>query len=145
MAIVRIVSGTYGHRPDGSNYVVPVTPRDLPISVSDEEAKRLVDLGVAVYVDKGAVATPPAGVSNDALISNPPSEEDGENGDSDPAEVTGNLDPEALKDWKMDELRKLADDMGIDTAGIKKKDALIEAIAACEVSAPALNVEDVIE
>ena len=50
---------------------------------------------------------------------------------------------------KMDNLKKLAADMGIDITGIKKKDDLVAAIAAVEVTvpsdAPVLGVEDVIE
>ena len=43
------------------------------------------------------------------------------------------------------DLKKLAADMGVDTTGIKKKDALIAAITAVEVTGPALDTEDVIE
>lgn len=145
MAIVQIVNGTYGHRPDKSNYVIPVTSRDLPICVNDEEAKRLVDLGVAVYVGEGAVATANLPVSDGCPISNSTNDEGGESGDSDPGDIAGNLDPGALKGWKMEELKKLACDMGIDTSSIKKKDELISAITSVEVTVPALNVEDVIE
>ena len=149
MAIVKIVNGTYGHRPDGSKYVIPVTPADLPISVSDEEAKRIVEMGVAVYVDAGAVATAPADDFDSSPISNSPSDEGGDSGDSDCVEITGTLDPEGLKDWKMDDLKKLAADMGIDTTNLKKKAALIDAICTVEVGipdeeVPSPDVEDVI-
>jgi len=142
MAIVQIVNGTYGYRPDGSNYVVPVTPRDLPISVSDEEAKRLVDLGVAVYVGEGAVATAPSPDSDACPISNSPSDEDGESGDSDPAEGAV-PDIETLKGMKMEDLRAMAENLGIESAGsAKKKSELIEAISEA-ASVP--SVEDVVE
>ncbi len=149
MILVKIISGTYGYRPEKSNYVIPVSVGEGPISVDDDEAKRLVEIGVAAYIDKEtpveAVATAPSCDSDSCPIDNSPDSEDGENGDSGPGEVTGNLDPEELKGWKMDELKKLATDMGIDATGIKKKDDLIAAIVAVEVTVPALDTEDVVE
>lgn len=43
------------------------------------------------------------------------------------------LDKEQLESMKMDDLKKLATDMGIDTKALKSKAALAEAIAAVEV------------
>lgn len=149
MATVKIISGVYGYVPEGSNYVIPVGSGDPAISVDDEEAKRLVDIGVAAYVDAAAVATALPGDSSDEAISNSHEDEGGENGDSTPGEIDGSFDPEALKAMKMDDLKKLAVDMGLDISGIRKKDDLIQAIAAVEVTvppdAPVLGVEDVIE
>lgn len=153
MTLVKIISGVYGYRPEKSPYVIPVQRGDPAISVEDDEAKRLVEIGVAAYVDKEtpveAVATGLSCDSDSCPIDNSPDSEGGENGDSDPGEITGNLDPDALKDWKMDDLKKLAADMGIETTGIKKKDDLIAAIVAVEVTVPAealvLEPEDVVE
>jgi len=142
MAIVKIINGTYGYRPEGSNYVIPVAAGDPPISVDDEEAKRLIGLGVAASVESEAVPMCDSGSCAIDLG-------EGDNGDSNPGDIVGTLDPEDLKNWKMDDLKKLAADMGIDTTGIKKKDALIQAIASVEVTvpgdAPALDIEDVVE
>ena len=153
MTTIKIISGVYGHRPEKSPYVVPVTINDPPISVEDDEAIRLVELGVAAYVE--AETPPPAvatahGCDSDSCPIDPsPKDGGGENGDSAPGDITGNLAPEALKEWKMDDLKKLAVDMGLDISGIRKKDDLIQAIAAVEVTvpsdAPVLGVEDVIE
>ena len=153
MTLVKIINGVYGYRPEKSPYVIPVSNRDPAISVDDDEAARLVEIGVAAYVGQesnaGAVATAVPGDSDGQTIDNSTDNGGGENGDSDPREITGTLDPEELKGWKMDDLKKLAADMGIDTTGIKKKDDLIEAIAAVEVNipadAPVLNTEDVVE
>ena len=153
MTLVKIINGVYGYRPEKSPYVIPVTNRDPAISVDDEEAARLVEIGVAAYVGQeinaGTVATAIPGDSDGQTIDNSPDNGDGENGDSDPGEITGTLDPEELKGWKMDDLKKLAADMGIDTTGIKKKDDLIAAIAAVEgnipADAPMLEPEDVVE
>lgn len=153
MTLVKIINGVYGYRPEKSPYVIPVSSRDPAISVDDEEAARLVEIGVAAYVcqesNAGAVATAIPGDSDSQTIANSPDDGDGENGDSDPGEIAATFDPEDLKGWKMDDLKKLAADLGIDHTGIKKKDDLIAAIAAVEVTVPAdapdLGIEDVVE
>lgn len=50
-----------------------------------------------------------------------------------PTQQTAHLDRGQLEEMKFDDLKKLAADMGIDTAGLKKKADLVEAIAAEEV------------
>ena len=60
MTTIKIISGVYGHRPEKSPYVIPVTVNDPPISVEDDEAIRLVELGVAAYVE---AETPPTAVA----------------------------------------------------------------------------------
>lgn len=47
--MIRIICGTYGHR-TGSR-ITPVTPDDQPITLAPEEEQRLVNKGVAVYVE----------------------------------------------------------------------------------------------
>lgn len=47
---------------------------------------------------------------------------------------TEHLDNAQLEEMKIDDLRKLAADMGIDTKGFKKKADFVEAIAAVEVT-----------
>ena len=153
MVLVKIINGIYGYRPKGQNIVVTTRPDDPPIGVDDAEAERLVNIGVAAYVDKEppveAVATALSCDSDSCPIDHSPDDGEGENGDSAPGEITATLDPEDLKNWKMDDLRKLAADMGIDATGIKKKDDLVAAIAAVEVTVPAdapdLGIEDVVE
>lgn len=120
MALIKIINGTYGHRPDGSNYVLPITCEDPPISVSEEEAERLIGLGVAERVSDSQTAEPEAEA---------------------PDLVEDALDRETLKGMKLADLKKLAEDGGIDPAGMKK-DALIDAILA---GVPELSVEDVVE
>ena len=151
MKLIRIISGTYGHRPENSNYVIPVTVGDPPISVDNDEAERLVAIGVAAYVD--AVATAPAQPDEEQAISNSSNSTYGESGDSDPGEIAGHLDRDQLMEWKMADLKKLGEEMGIDVTLLKKKEALVDAICAVEVTAPAeavmdgpaLGIEDVVE
>lgn len=50
------------------------------------------------------------------------------------AGTTGTLDPEQLKELKLDDLRRLADDLGVNHKGLKKAE-LVNAIAAVEVTA----------
>ncbi len=56
MKEVKIINGIYGYRPDGS-YVVPISSSDGSIKLSDEEAARLVGLGVATMVDSTNIAS----------------------------------------------------------------------------------------
>lgn len=58
-----------------------------------------------------------------------------------PGEVTGHLDPAQLESMTVPDLKKLAGEMGVDIKGCKDKAAIIAAIAATEVSAPAFDAE----
>ncbi len=59
-----------------------------------------------------------------------------------PGEIMGHLDRKLLESMTVPDLKKLAGDMGVDIKGIKDKAAIIEAIAAVEVSAPAFDAEE---
>ena len=53
--LVKIISGTYGHRPilpngQKSHYVIPVRAGEAPIDVEEAEGERLIGLGVAEAV-----------------------------------------------------------------------------------------------
>lgn len=50
MAWVRIINGTYAYRPEGAKRLSPVSAGSSPIEVSENEAARLVRLGVAERV-----------------------------------------------------------------------------------------------
>ena len=58
-----------------------------------------------------------------------------------PGEVLGHLDPAQLESMTIPELKKLAEDMGVDIKGLKAKADIIAAIVAVEVSAPAFDAE----
>ncbi len=58
-----------------------------------------------------------------------------------PGEVVSHLDRKQLETWTVPDLKKLAGDMGVDIKGLKDKAAIIAAIAAVEVSAPAFDAE----
>lgn len=109
-----------------------ITPANGWFIAPPEVERRLVERGVAVYAQEcaaGGVATPPV-VGNDTDTGeNPPQRETGAEGDE-----RAHLDPEQLKELTNDKLRELAGDMGIDTAKLKTKAQMIEAIIAEDVT-----------
>ena len=58
-----------------------------------------------------------------------------------PGEVLGHLDPKQLEELTIPDLKKLAGEIGADIKGLKDKAAIITAIVAVEVSAPAFDAE----
>lgn len=125
MTKIKIICGTYGHRPEGSKHPVPID-RGGFCEVPEEEAQRLFRLGVAR----------PAGETPAPTVATPPVSEDGDGAGVDPADggegaegaENAHLDPEQLKELTNAKLRELAEDMGIDTAKLKTKAQLIAAI-----------------
>lgn len=131
MVNIEIISGAYGHRPDGSAHPVTIE-RGQRCAVPEAEAERLIALGVArmaAQSSSGAVATSADGLNSNAPSVNTPSEENGAEG-----EETAHLDPEQLKELTNDRLRELAEDMGINPGKLKTKAQLIDAITAVEVA-----------
>ena len=58
--MIRIIKGVYGHVPNPkTGIVVPKTSKDEPFSLSPEQEKRLVSIGVAEYVDAPAAPAIP--------------------------------------------------------------------------------------
>lgn len=92
-----------------------IIPCGNTIELDEENAHRLIKMGIVEAVDK---------VHDEALA------EEAES-------LTGYLDAEQLEDMKVEDLRKLAKDMGLDSTG--KKAELIERITAEEVQ---VDVED---
>lgn len=121
MKTIKIVVGTYGHKKDNASYVSLIgagseCETDV-CSVSDEEAARLIKLGVAVEV--GETAVEPAGAEETA---------------------TGHLDAESLEEYTMPELKDLAKKLGLKTGGTK--DELIKRISATDVEYPVAEEAD---
>ncbi|MEN6437026.1 MAG: hypothetical protein ABFD97_00415 [Syntrophobacter sp.] len=50
MKVIKIINGTYGHRPAGSRGIEPKQACDAPFEIEDDKAERLVSRGIAVYV-----------------------------------------------------------------------------------------------
>ena len=96
------------------------TPESGAFECSDEQADRLVRLGVAIYA--GTAGKP-------AQQAEEPEQT-----------VKGHLDAKELEGWSYNELKKLAAEMGVEVKGNKKAD-YIAAIAAEEVEAGAEDDE----
>lgn len=63
MRQVKIISGTYGHKPEGAATVSPVKTGEM-VELSDGEANRLVRLRVAEYAEISKCAVPGELVTN---------------------------------------------------------------------------------
>lgn len=97
------------------------TPENGAFECSDEQADRLVRLGVAIYAGTAGKTAQQA--------------------DAEPEKtVKGHLSAEDLEGWDYNELKKLAADMGVEVKGKKKAD-YIAAITAEEVEASAEDDE----
>lgn len=118
MKKVIIKVGGYGYRPDKDSAVQLITEKDGPISVSDEEAARLVGLKVAVLAEDTVVESPAP------VLTEAETEET----------ATGHLDADSLREYTVPELKDLAKKLGLKAGGTK--DELIERIAATEVEYP---------
>lgn len=93
----------------------------------DEQADRLVRLGVAIYAGTAGKTVQQADAEPERA--------------NDPEQtVKGHLSAEDLEDWDYNELKKLAADMGVEVKGKKKAD-YIAAITAEEVEASAEDDE----
>lgn len=131
--LIKIINTTYGHRPilpngQKSHYVIPVRPGNPPIEVEQAEGERLIALGVAAEVTPEKITAPKTEAPEEASE----------------AKTEGT----ALEDMSFNDLKALAQENGIDIAGIRSKAGLIEAITAAqdpEDGFPALDAQDVID
>lgn len=136
MKKIRITRGGCGicyTDSNGVNRHALKTPENGAFECSDEQADRLVRLGVAVYVE------------DVKQQDDTDTKQDGETEST----MKAHLDAEELENWDYNELKKLAAEMGVEPEGKKKAD-YIAAIVAEEVEVsvdddelpPDLNVAD---
>ena len=158
MRNVVIKAGVYGRR-DEKGRVQPVAKGER-VTLSDEEAARLVALDVAAYADAPARApstppAPPPGVEEppappqDTPGEEPPVEPpvSGEEGDPDAAEVA------RLERMQRPDLEQMATDLGVDSAAIfgakNKHDLAVLIVAAGEPDGgeapPDLGTGDIVQ
>lgn len=103
------------------------TPENGAFECGDEQADRLVRLGVAAYVGSAEKPAQQADANLDQT--------------EEPEQTAkGHLSAEDLEGWSYNELKKLAAEMGVEVKGNKKAD-YIAAIAAEEVEAGAEDDE----
>lgn len=155
MRDVVITTGVYGRR-DEKGRVLPVAKGER-VTLSDEEAARLVTLDVAVYTDAPAQApdTPPAPPSGGEEEPEASQDTPGANPSTEAAtggEEGGSADAEVAKLERMQkvDLEQMAADMGLDFSGAKTKHDLAVLIVAAgepedDDAPPDLGVGDIVQ
>lgn len=155
MRDVVIKTGVYGRR-DEKGRVLPVAKGER-VTLSDEEAARLVALDVATYADAPARApdSPPvappvgaesAGASTDTPSGNPSPETATGGETDDPADV----EVARLERMSKGDLEKMAQDMGVDISGARNNHERAVLIAAASSSddgdsPPNLEAGDIVQ
>lgn len=154
MVKIRIISGGYGYKTNGINKLKDRNSE--PFFVEEAEANRLISLGVAQIVNTD-VATPKNHDYDTGAGINLSENENGENGenetdngmDENDTDLTAHLSKEQLLEMTNKDLKKLAEDMGIDTSKMKVKKDYIDAIIEVDVyisddgdEPPVLNTEE---
>ena len=129
MLVRIIIDGNYGHYVNG--VVIPKNKNSKPFELEDSKAHRLISEGVAEAVN-GEPVPDNEGELPDPFCNDGEPVPDNEG-------VTGHLDADQLDDLSINDLRKIAKDLGVSASGSKKE--LIERICDVEVSAPADDEE----
>lgn len=135
--MIKMISGTtrIGKR--------DFTTADGAFSAPAEVENRLTELGVAVYVAQDGVATTDRGETTEQDGLNIPADED-----TAECEETAVAEYGDLLEMKMDELKALAAEFGINTKGLRSKPDFAYAIAQAQEaalagnSAPTIGVEE---
>lgn len=148
MKLIKIINGTYGFRPQP--YVVELKDAgDPPFEVSDEEAARLIDLGVAAIAfgeDSEQLQAAMDGMV-DQLEDQPAPPEDPEDEDAEDIaeEPAQSFTREELELLTNPQLAELAEDLGVEVKGRPKKTELVDLIlqaAAEDDELPDLGAAD---
>lgn len=124
MAVIRVTLGGIGVKymdAHGHTRYVLKTREDKPFECDDKLAESYVRQGVAEYVVQPQIENAQQDDADDL------------NSAGDSRKMTGHLDPAELELWKVENLKKLAADMGIDVSACKKKADYVAAITAVEV------------
>lgn len=153
MRTIKIISGVFGHRPEGSKYIEPKKAGDPPFTVDDEQAARLVRLKVAAYVDEDNIL-PDTGVATAINEVEDIAEVDNitEEGEALQEEITMHERPEYNTAMKANELKEIMSEYQLPfKVGMSKADmvAALDDYFADEVDdeegadeMPDLDVED---
>lgn len=147
MKKVTIICGTYGYRPDGAKRPKPVGYGGV-VTVSDEEAERLVKLGVGKIMPElpkypmdeaiPDVATPSSSITNVGVEDDKPSEENVTEGvgiSDTLAIVDRHFTIDSLMTMTRANMEKLAADLGIDVSKCKNKSEIASLLAEVELDA----------
>lgn len=140
MKKVKILCGGYGYTPPGTRRVKTVYAGGT-VTVSDEEAMRLVALDAAEVIEDypaAPVATPSNGEDGSGAGDNIPG---GDGGSNKPEKAT--LDPAQLDKLTVKQLTELAEKMGVDVSKCKLKADYIAAITSAEATpGPGTNPDE---
>ena len=131
---IKIINGTYGHRPEGALHPRPVAAGEV-CDVPESEAMRLVKLGVAVIVAPATVATAcKASESVGAGVTLPDTETPMQG--LAPGDVVDIVDrhftAESLTRMNRTDLDSLAENLGLDVSGCKTKADVIAELVKVE-------------
>ena len=136
MTLIRIVNGCYAAHPDGGR--LKVIDKGQTVEVSEDEAARLVQMGVAAYVKEPVLmADLPTEPVSEAAPSDTPDEEENE---------APEACEESLEDMPFDQLKQLAKDNGLPVGKLKSRANIIKALRELEEDdkPPSMEAEDVV-
>lgn len=133
MTLIRIVSGCYAAHPDGGR--LKVIDKGQTVEVSEDEAARLVNMGVAAYVKEPVLMAdiPSAPVSEDATSDTPDEE-------------VNEAPEESLEDMPFEQLKQLAKESGLPVGKLRSRTNIIKALQELEDGdkPPSMDAEDVV-
>lgn len=142
MKQVKIINGVYGYRPEGAKFITPAKVGEC-VTVSDEEAARLVALCVAAYTGEVTaqapippVATLRSGEDGGGAGETLPeggSGAEGEDGGETLDIVDGHFTSESLTAMTIANLAQLATNLGADVSKCKKKADYMDVLTAIEL------------
>ena len=135
---IKIINGTYGHRPEGALHPRPVAAGEV-CDVPESEAMRLVKLGVAVIVAPATVATAcKASESVGAGVTLPDAETPMQGlAPGDVVDIVDqNFTAESLARMNRTDLDSLAENLGLDVSGCKTKADVIAELVKVDIDPP---------
>lgn len=137
---IKITEGTYGYRPTNRPGDVKPVRAGQTCDVPPEEAKRLIDLGVAEYAHGEAVATPPVPPEDNGGGNTTPDQGNGPVFTTDGVAIPETLDiedghitEESLATMTKGELAELAEALGLDASKCKVKADFVTLLAEVEL------------
>ena len=152
MTLIRIVNGCYAAHPNGGR--LQVIDKGQTVEVPEDEAARLVSLGVAAYEKEPVLmADLPTEPIPEAAPSDTPDEEENEATDEMiPGHlIPGHLDEEELRSMPFQQLKKLAADCGLQVGKLRSRENIVKALAEMTVFVdaedevpPSMEAEDVV-
>lgn len=134
---VKILSGIYGYRKEGSKRVDPKRAGDV-VEVVPEEARRLEKLKVGVILGEDEKSQS-KGVATQENVQNP--KEGLAMPDNLPL-VEGHLDEKSLMSMTRENMENLAVDLGVDVSQCKNKGEIAKMLAAVEFEETQADEED---